>query len=211
MIIVKVGGGAAINVNGVAEDLAGLDGPAVVVLGANAVRDGLAEQLGTPRQTLTSVSGYTSVFSDAAALDAIAMAYAGLRATRFVERCQMPLLVEAECGVERPAGDEISSGAAGEAGVEAGVVLGGRGRGEGHLDTGMGRMGIPHHRAMPVLSDAAGRDIDISGTFMGGLAVGAFIGWAFSFISERFLNFTAEGDPAPGVVMRPCTRYCSPS
>ncbi|HEV3427232.1 MAG TPA: Na+/H+ antiporter [Paraburkholderia sp.] len=35
----------------------------------------------------------------------------------------------------------------------------------------------------------------------GGLAVGAFIGWAFSFISERFLNFTAEGDPAPGVVM----------
>ena len=36
-----------------------------------------------------------------------------------------------------------------------------------YLDTGMGRMGIPYHRALPVLSDAAGREIDISGTYMG--------------------------------------------
>ncbi|QBQ96082.1 Na+/H+ antiporter [Paraburkholderia pallida] len=35
----------------------------------------------------------------------------------------------------------------------------------------------------------------------GGLAVGAAIGWLFSFASARFLNVTAEGDPAPGVVM----------
>ncbi|MFX1671087.1 Na+/H+ antiporter [Paraburkholderia sp. A2WS-5] len=35
----------------------------------------------------------------------------------------------------------------------------------------------------------------------GGLAVGAAIGWLFSFASARFLNMTSEGDPAPGVVM----------
>ncbi|MCB1740589.1 MAG: [LysW]-aminoadipate kinase [Gammaproteobacteria bacterium] len=88
MYIIKVGGGASINLQGVADDLAALDAPALVVLGANAVRDGLAERLGTPRQTITSQSGYTSVLSDEAAIDAILMAYAGLRAKRFVELCQ---------------------------------------------------------------------------------------------------------------------------
>lgn len=36
-----------------------------------------------------------------------------------------------------------------------------------YLDTGMGRMGIPYHRAMPALADAAGRAVDVRGTFMG--------------------------------------------
>ncbi len=36
-----------------------------------------------------------------------------------------------------------------------------------YLDTGMGRMGIPYHRAMPVLEEANNLDIDIQGTFMG--------------------------------------------
>jgi monovalent cation/hydrogen antiporter len=35
----------------------------------------------------------------------------------------------------------------------------------------------------------------------GGLAIGAAIGWLFSFISGKFLNATDEGDPAPGVVL----------
>jgi acetylglutamate/LysW-gamma-L-alpha-aminoadipate kinase len=39
MLIVKVGGGADINLQGVAADLADLDTPAVVVHGANALRD----------------------------------------------------------------------------------------------------------------------------------------------------------------------------
>lgn len=87
-IIVKVGGGAALNVDGVVQDLATLNMPTVIVLGANAVRDELANTLGTPRETITSVSGYSSVLSDANAIDAILMAYAGLRAKRFVEACQ---------------------------------------------------------------------------------------------------------------------------
>lgn len=36
-----------------------------------------------------------------------------------------------------------------------------------YLDTGMSRMGIPYHRAMPVLEKVAGLDIDIKGTFTG--------------------------------------------
>lgn len=88
MYIIKVGGGADINVEGIARDLARLDGPIVVVLGANAARDAIAERLGTPKTILESVSGYSSVYSDEAAIDAIMMAYAGLRCSRFVELCQ---------------------------------------------------------------------------------------------------------------------------
>ena len=88
MYIVKVGGGAAVNLAGVADDLASVDVPCVVVLGANAVRDDLAARLDAATRTLTSVSGYTSVFSDETALDVIMMAYSGLRSKRFVELCQ---------------------------------------------------------------------------------------------------------------------------
>ena len=88
MHIIKVGGGAGINLNGIVRDLARLDGPVLVVLGANAVRDNLVERLATPKKTLTSVSGYESVLSDEQAIDAIMMAYAGLRCSRFVELCQ---------------------------------------------------------------------------------------------------------------------------
>jgi acetylglutamate/LysW-gamma-L-alpha-aminoadipate kinase len=64
MIIVKIGGGSTINIAGVIEDLAGLDEQYVIVHGANALRDKLAEDLGRPKQVLTSVKGYTSVYSD---------------------------------------------------------------------------------------------------------------------------------------------------
>ena len=88
MYIVKVGGGESVNLAGVADDLAVIDAPCIVVLGANAVRDGLATRLGSSTRTLTSVSGYASVFSDETAIDVIMMAYSGLRSKRFVELCQ---------------------------------------------------------------------------------------------------------------------------
>ncbi len=87
-IIVKIGGGASINLDGIVADLAELATPCVIVVGANAVREELAERLGTPTRTLTSVSGYTSVFSDTQAIDLILMSYAGLRNRRLVELCQ---------------------------------------------------------------------------------------------------------------------------
>jgi alanine racemase len=36
-----------------------------------------------------------------------------------------------------------------------------------YLDTGMSRMGIPYHRAMPALNELRGLDINIEGTFTG--------------------------------------------
>ena len=88
MIIVKIGGGSRINVKGIVVDLATLDEGFIIVHGANALRDKLAEDLGQPKQVLTSVKGYTSVYSDEKLIDVMMMAYAGLRNKRIVELCQ---------------------------------------------------------------------------------------------------------------------------
>ena len=68
MVIVKIGGGADINLAGAIADIAELSEPCIIVHGANALRDQLAEQLGTPKQVVTSTSGYSSVLSDASAI-----------------------------------------------------------------------------------------------------------------------------------------------
>jgi acetylglutamate/LysW-gamma-L-alpha-aminoadipate kinase len=88
MIIVKIGGGSGINLQGIISDLAGLEQKFVVVHGANALRDELAEALGRPKQVLVSVKGYASVYSDEKLLDLMMMAYAGLRNKRIVELFQ---------------------------------------------------------------------------------------------------------------------------
>jgi len=90
VLIVKVGGGAGINIEGVVNDLATLEPkePFLVVHGANALRDDVAEKLGTPKEVVTSVSGYDSVLSDENAIDAILMSYSGLRNKRLVELFQ---------------------------------------------------------------------------------------------------------------------------
>ena len=87
MIIIKIGGGKDINIAGIIEDLASLEESFVIVHGANAIRDKLAEDLGRPKQVLTSVKGYTSVYSDENLLDVMMMAYAGVRNKRIVEKC----------------------------------------------------------------------------------------------------------------------------
>lgn len=88
MLIIKIGGGAGINLPGIVADLAGVREPSVIVHGANALRDAIADKLHTPKQVVTSVSGYDSVLSDEAAIDTILMSYSGLRNKRIVERCQ---------------------------------------------------------------------------------------------------------------------------
>ena len=85
MIILKIGGGNDINLEGIAHDLPGVEEPFIIVHGANALRDSLAERLQIPKKTVTSVSGYTSVFSDREIIDLQMMAYAGLRNKRIVE------------------------------------------------------------------------------------------------------------------------------
>ncbi len=88
MIIVKIGGGKDVNLDGIARDLAGLPGPAVVVHGANAARDALAAALGRDKTVVTALSGYDSVLSDDAAIELLFMAYAGLRNKQVVEALQ---------------------------------------------------------------------------------------------------------------------------
>ncbi len=88
MVIIKIGGGENIHLEGIVNDLLEFPGPYLIVHGANALRDQLAEMLGIRKQVLTSVSGYSSVYSDKDALDVLMMAYAGLRNKRIVELCQ---------------------------------------------------------------------------------------------------------------------------
>ena len=88
MIIIKIGGGAEINLKGIVEDLTELKEKSIIVHGANALRDKLLKDLGLQKKVLTSISGYSSVFTDEKALDVLIMAYAGLRNKRFVELCQ---------------------------------------------------------------------------------------------------------------------------
>ncbi len=88
MLLIKIGGGDTINLEAVAADLARRDEPFIIVHGANVLRDQLAVKLGIEKTVLTSVSGYTSVFSDQDAIDVIMMSYAGLRNKRIVELAQ---------------------------------------------------------------------------------------------------------------------------
>ena len=88
MMLIKIGGGESINLDAIITDLAEIDGPKLIVHGANVLRDQLAQKLGMEKTVLTSVSGYSSVFSDQDAIDVILMSYAGLRNKKIVELCQ---------------------------------------------------------------------------------------------------------------------------
>lgn len=86
MIIIKIGGGESINIAGIINDIAEMkDEKFVIIHGANAYRDQLAKKLNYDKKVITSVSGYTSVFSDDEAIDIQLMAYAGVRNKRIVE------------------------------------------------------------------------------------------------------------------------------
>ena len=88
MMILKIGGGDAINLEGIARDIAHIREPLVIVHGANALRDRIAAHMGTPIKTVSSASGFSSVYSDDNTIDLMMMAYAGLRNKRLVELLQ---------------------------------------------------------------------------------------------------------------------------
>ena len=88
MMLVKIGGGEQINLEATIADLANQEQPFIIVHGANVLRDQLAQRLGIDKTVLTSVSGYSSVYSDPAALEVIMMSYSGLRNKQIVELCQ---------------------------------------------------------------------------------------------------------------------------
>ncbi|MFC2160159.1 [LysW]-aminoadipate kinase [Acidobacteriota bacterium] len=88
MIILKIGGGREINIKGIISDLSEQDEQFIIVHGANALRDEIAEKLGITKKVMTSVAGYSSVYSDKDVIDLQMMAYAGLKNKRIVELCQ---------------------------------------------------------------------------------------------------------------------------
>lgn len=88
MLIIKIGGGKEINLKGIISDLATLNQMFIIVHGANALRDELAQKLNYEKRIVTSLSGYDSVFSDENTIDLAMMAYAGLKNKRIVELCQ---------------------------------------------------------------------------------------------------------------------------
>lgn len=88
MLLIKIGGGKELNLNGIISDLAALREKFIIVHGANALRDDLAKKLGIEKKVVTSLSGYDSVFSDENTIDLAMMAYAGLKNKRIVELFQ---------------------------------------------------------------------------------------------------------------------------
>jgi acetylglutamate/LysW-gamma-L-alpha-aminoadipate kinase len=80
MLVVKIGGGAAIGEGGYenfATDLAAMTEPVVIVHGGNAEFSALSRQLGMPPRMITSSSGRVTRYTDAATMDAMLMAYCG--------------------------------------------------------------------------------------------------------------------------------------
>jgi acetylglutamate/LysW-gamma-L-alpha-aminoadipate kinase len=88
MIILKIGGGRSINLEGIAADLAAVTEPVLIVHGANAARDELAAALHRETTVVTSMAGVASVLSDQRAIELLMMAYAGLQNKRLVEHLQ---------------------------------------------------------------------------------------------------------------------------
>lgn len=89
MLLLKVGGGAQIDFDAVARDLAAH--PArekVVVLGANACREDVAGRTGAELTRLQTASGRESLLCDKSYMDLMWMSYAGLQRGRFVSACQ---------------------------------------------------------------------------------------------------------------------------
>ncbi|PIY70596.1 acetylglutamate kinase [Candidatus Roizmanbacteria bacterium CG_4_10_14_0_8_um_filter_36_36] len=91
MILIKVGGGKQINWNFICQDIKTLtkqDEKIILVHGASAVRDKIAQRLDVPTKTIISPSGVSSVYTDAKAIDIFLMVYAGLVNKHIVSKLQ---------------------------------------------------------------------------------------------------------------------------
>ncbi|HEY66279.1 MAG TPA: [LysW]-aminoadipate kinase, partial [Caldilineae bacterium] len=91
MIVVKIGGSDGINLDLIADDIAALvkEGQQMVVVhGGSAETNRVAEVLGHPPRFVTSVSGYTSRYTDRKTLEIFEMVYCGKINKGLVERLQ---------------------------------------------------------------------------------------------------------------------------
>ncbi len=91
MIVIKIGGSEGINLDWIADDIAALvkaSQQMVVVHGGSAETNRVAEALGHPPRFVTSVSGYTSRYTDRRTLEIFEMVYCGKVNKGLVERLQ---------------------------------------------------------------------------------------------------------------------------
>lgn len=91
MIVIKIGGGAAIGDEAYAHfaaDLAELRIPAVVIHGGNAEFSALSTRLGIPPRMITNDKGRVSRYTDRETIDAMLMTYAGKVNKRIVGAMQ---------------------------------------------------------------------------------------------------------------------------
>jgi len=91
MLLIKAGGGSALNWDAICRDIASLieTEPVILVHGANARRAEIAEKLSVPVRTVVSPSGISSVYTDEEALDVFLMAYPGLVNKKIVAKLHL--------------------------------------------------------------------------------------------------------------------------
>src|SRR5450432_1226631 len=90
-VVLKVGGGAGVDIQSVCSDVAVLaqaGQPVVVVHGTSAAVDALAAKMGVPARTLQSPSGYVSRYTDAETIEVYTMAAVGQVNKDIVTRLQ---------------------------------------------------------------------------------------------------------------------------
>jgi acetylglutamate/LysW-gamma-L-alpha-aminoadipate kinase len=91
MITVKIGGASGVNLDAVCADVAGLvkEGQQVLIAhGGSAETNEISTQLGHPPRMVTSVSGFTSRYTDRETMEIFAMVTCGKINTLVVERLQ---------------------------------------------------------------------------------------------------------------------------
>jgi acetylglutamate/LysW-gamma-L-alpha-aminoadipate kinase len=88
VIVIKLGGSAGIDTERFLESLARLEGPYVLVHGANVELDALMRSLGVEPRLVTSSSGQVSRYTDEETMDLFLMAYCGKVNKRIVESLQ---------------------------------------------------------------------------------------------------------------------------
>lgn len=88
MLLIKIGGGNDLNWQYIAQDLAQLNRPFILLHGANERMAEITDQMGQEVRMIKSPSGYTSRYSDQATMDIFLQAYAGVTNKRWVELLQ---------------------------------------------------------------------------------------------------------------------------
>lgn len=86
MLILKIGGGAGINWDYIAQDLRQLKEPCVVVHGANSLMKDILARMGLSERFIQSPSGHSSRYTDSQMLEVLTMVYAGLANKRIVAK-----------------------------------------------------------------------------------------------------------------------------